>query len=103
MIADKVTVTTVVSSGGAHTTVSIPFDVGTAGHLHLNGTGGCTACCNGTNTSSLAAEAGAGRSNPSSPVGLLDPAATGAVKLYKTETFAIDAAAVRKLTYCAIS
>lgn len=94
VLAEKVTVTSVTDtkSGAVHTTVVIPFDVGTDGHLHLNGTGGCTACCNGSSATILAADMS--MSNPSSPVGLLDPAAaTTAAKLYKTQTFTVDAAA----------
>ena len=94
VIAHQVTVTTTtsrtsggVASKGTHTTVRIPFLVGTQGHLHLNGTGGCTICCHGN---SSFAEAGAHASNPSSPVALLDPDGRA---LYKTETFVVDAAA----------
>ena len=96
VIAERVTVTTVTDkkSGAVHTTVKIPFSVGTGGNLHLNGTGGCTACCNGTtsvsphSSSNLAVR----RSNPSSPVGLLDATIGTGAKVYKTQTFVVDAA-----------
>lgn len=95
VITDKVTVTTVIEkkSGAAHTTVRIPFSVGASGNLHLNGTGGCTACCSGTSSlSPHSSGLGVGHSNSSSPVGLLDPAVGSAATAYKTQTFVVDAA-----------
>ena len=96
VIAERVTVTTVTDrkSGAVHTTVRIPFSVGTNGNLHLNGTGGCTTCCNGTTSVSphSSSNLAAGRSNPSSPVGLLDPTIGTGAKVYKTQTFVVDAA-----------
>lgn len=96
VIEEKVTVTTVTDkkSGAAHTTVRIPFAAGTGGHLHLNGTGGCTSCCNGTASVSphSSSNLGVRLSNPSSPVGLLDPAIGSGAKVYKTQTFVVDAA-----------
>jgi hypothetical protein len=95
VIAERVAVTTVTDkkSGAVHTTVRIPFAVGTGGNLHLNGTGGCTTCCNGTTSvSPHSSNLGVRRSDPSSPVGLLDPAIGTGAKVYKTQTFVVDAA-----------
>jgi hypothetical protein len=84
VIAENVTVT----QHGSLTTVRIPFAVGTNGHLHLNGTGGCKLCCNTTFTAG-AEGVRAEFSNPSSPVALVDPDQEQA-KVHKTETFVID-------------
>ena len=102
--SSEVTVTT--SNGGKLTTVFIPFNVGSGGHLHLNGTGGCNGssapvppawlasgssaadgCCAGA----LSGGASAGESNPKSPVALAEPGST--TKVYKTQTFVVDSAA----------
>ena len=111
----EVTVTT--SSGGKLTTVTIPFDVGSGGHLHLNGTGGCGApsspsppptlpthggaggagvaagatCCAGALGGTASTAAAAELSNPNSPVALAEPGSTS--KVYHTQTFVVDAAA----------
>ena len=107
MIANKVTVTT--SGDGKLTTVLIPFTVGSGGHLHLNGTGGCNGsispapppawstdnsapspadapgCC-----ANLLGET-AGESNGNSPVALVGGAGGAPAKVYHTQTFAVDA------------
>ena len=108
VIAGKVTVTT--SGGSKLTTVLIPFKVGSGGHLHLNGTGGCNGSAspssppawptdNGASASAGAGAGGccagalggtAGESNSNSPVALAQPGTTS--KVYHTQTFVVDAA-----------
>jgi hypothetical protein len=68
-----------VTKGATSTTVVVPFDVGENGALHLNSTGGCTACCNASAPSS-------------SPVALVDPDAPNAPVVHAT-SFAVDSAA----------
>eukprot|EP00038_Savillea_parva_P012428 m.204622 g.204622 ORF g.204622 m.204622 type:complete len:582 (-) comp22593_c0_seq1:66-1811(-) len=57
------------------TTVTIPLDPGANGHVHFNGTGGCSACCNG--------------SSLSAPVGVMDHGAPKPV-VVKADSYTLD-------------
>jgi len=67
------------SGAQSTTTVTIPFDVGSNGFLHLNGTGGCSMCCNNSMHSV-------------SPVSLVDPDSSSGT-VVRTTSFVIDSTA----------
>lgn len=76
------------SSGEPVTTVTLPFDVGANGFLHLNGTGGYPNGCISPNETARIGDVTGYAGNPVSPVGVVDwDAAGSAPVVVKSTTF----------------